>query len=204
MRNLGRLLVAALAAVCLLSVAVGAASANHLEVSNAERGFRLVGTQSFTYSAFILITCSVTLEGTFSARTFEKVVGRKIGDVTRATFEACNNGDSVRPLAETLPWEVQYVSFSGVLPAITAVTTKIVRGGYLLSGSFGGCLASASAENPETLALELSSGAVVSGQLSATLPLRTVSGICPATTSVRGSYTATVQGETAHTIVRLI
>ncbi len=122
---------AGLAATLLMGLAVASASANRLSVSNQQ--FRIVWGQLLMFDegmgASAHIRCPVTLEGSFHSRTFAKVSGALIGNVTRAipgAAETCAEG-SATMLTETLPWPVTYASFSGTLPRITRVRV-LIRG----------------------------------------------------------------------------
>ena len=113
------------AVAVVLALAVGAASANRLSVSNSQFRF-LMRSFELTSSQFE-ITCGVTLEGSFHSRTFAKVQGALVGFFSRASVDTpgCTGG-RMSVLAESLPWHVRYRSFSGTLPAISAVALDVV------------------------------------------------------------------------------
>jgi hypothetical protein len=146
-----------------LAAAVGTASASRLEVRGAERGFR------FTWSAFSVLTafnetgyftsCPVTMEGSFNARTIAKVPGIPIGYVTRAvvTEASCRGGANVRIhfLQETLPWQLRYSAFTGVLPRIGRVRATLNNVAIRVSELGWNCLFRATSEKSMLLALRL-------------------------------------------------
>ncbi|HEX7291736.1 MAG TPA: hypothetical protein VF250_11485 [Conexibacter sp.] len=73
--------------------------------------------------------CALTLEGSFHARTMTKSAGSLIGYVTRAVLEACASG-SATVLQSTLPWHIQYASFTGILTArITSIRANVINAG---------------------------------------------------------------------------
>jgi hypothetical protein len=119
MRTRSKLLMASMAAAALLSYSVAGASANRLSVSN--RLFRITWTNLKLQRPpeTALVSCPVTLEGSFHSATIRKVTGDEIGSVTRGIVkgESCTGGTIVL-LTEILPWPVSYEHFSGTLPAI--------------------------------------------------------------------------------------
>jgi len=82
------------------------------------------------------VRCPVTLEGSFSSESFPKTSGLRLGSVTRAalTEGSCTNGRA-RVLAETLPWAVQYSSFTGTLPAISSIALRLGGAAFSVRGS---------------------------------------------------------------------
>jgi hypothetical protein len=124
MRTSAKALMMTLAAAILLAAATSTATANRLEVSN--QGIRAV-FPNLVLGALggggNMLTCPVTLEGTFHSRTFTKVSGALIGYITRARVQeaACRGSANIpnakaQVLQETLPWHVDYLSFNGTLP----------------------------------------------------------------------------------------
>jgi hypothetical protein len=79
-----------------------------------------------------------------------KVVGSLVGYITRATLGLCAVGRATI-LRETLPWHVQYSTFSGLLPNITSVRT-LTDTRFRIMEPFGiACLFASTAERRATL-----------------------------------------------------
>lgn len=127
MQHRSKLLLAALIATTLLSLAVGSASARRISASSST--FRIVW-RSFEFIAFSTqIACPVTLEGSFHSRTIAKVSGALIGYIDRAIVGGpCtgSTGGRARALTETLPWHVRFASWTGTLPTITSLHVTLV------------------------------------------------------------------------------
>lgn len=127
---------AALAAALLLSAAVTSATANRL--ASNETGFRITYAPiSFIPSFGSSITCPLTLEGSFHSRTLTKTAGSLIGYVNRAILGTCEAG-RWRINSETLPWHLQYASFAGTLPNITAINYNLIRMSWDMQGEIFG------------------------------------------------------------------
>lgn len=131
-----KLLLAALAAALMLAASVNAASANRL-VRN-EGAFRVTFSPlSFVPSFGSTVRCPVTLTGSYHSRTITKTAGSLIGYVNSVTVGTCEAG-TARARTETLPWHLQYASFAGTLPNITATTENLIRGSYEVQGEIFG------------------------------------------------------------------
>jgi len=74
----------------------------------------------------------VTLEGSFDEFIAAKTARAHIGAVTSGAVGACISG-SATVMRETLPWAVQYSSFSGTLPAITSVGMRLVGAAFRIA-----------------------------------------------------------------------
>jgi hypothetical protein len=136
----------------VLGVAAQAATASTFAI--VEPTFRATW-RSFVFqgSEGSRVTCPVTLEGTFTGVTMAKTAGARIGNVTGSSIGTCTGG-SARALTETLPWTIQYSSFSGVLPEITGVTMRAIGAGFKIHPtSLPECLARTEERNPLTLAM---------------------------------------------------
>jgi len=126
----------ALVALCsalVLSLAVGLASANHISISN--QTFRMVWSPLTWAGTEVSVRCPVTLEGSFTSRTLTKTVGAQVARITRADVGTCTGGTETF-LTETLPWTLQYESFSGTLPLISRVTLGLIGFDHLLVTGF--------------------------------------------------------------------
>lgn len=165
------------AAILLGAVVVSSASARSFSVSS--QTFRALFFQLERNDERLEITggfgtyrCALTLEGSLHARTIAKVASTLIGHVNRADMAACSTGlFENRVLRETLPWHIQYRSFTGVLPNISTFAVSIV--GFAMQireGAFNiTCLGTSTAEQP--LILTRQGGAVTaSGTMRTTCP----------------------------------
>lgn len=155
MPSRSKLVLAALAAIMLLSLAVSAAVAGRLRTG--ERNFSLIWESNqntktnFTWidALEVPITCPLTLEGSFLERTIAKTTGVNIGSINQASLGACGPGNATI-LRETLPWAMQYVGFTGRLPEISTISISILGMSVLLEpGAMGyRCLFRTSATEP--------------------------------------------------------
>lgn len=158
-----RLARASLLAVVLLCGLAGSAPANRLSVS--ERAFRLVWNPN-KMSAYLgtmetglekVASCNVTMEGSFHSSTFLKSSSAPVGQITRAAVatETCVGG-TIALLTETLPWQLSYASFTGVLPVIRQVIVNVVGLSMLVTASgTGECLLRSTTTNPMVERVEL-------------------------------------------------
>src|SRR4029077_15272287 len=103
--------------------------------------------------------------------TIAKVAGQLTGFITTARLGPCASGTATI-LQETLPWHIQFVSFTGTLPNITAMTRSLVGGGFRVR-EIGGvtCLTRSTATNPMRGILNIGAGGVITGaRLGGTIP----------------------------------
>lgn len=151
LNRLRRLLVAGALTASLLALASSSASA--IQLSLSEPTFRVVWTSARFVFSGVTVSCNVTLEGSLHRPSIAKVTGSLIGSITRATPGSCSNG-TMSVLTATLPWHVQYSSFTGTLPNISTLTMRVIG----LSGSwtFLGltCLGRTEAGTPAALIAE--------------------------------------------------
>lgn len=158
MRTRSKLLLASVAATAIFAFAVGTASANRLENPVAERGFRATWTSLTLEAGGRRIACPITLEGSFTARTFAKRARTSIGLVNRATRGTCSEGTG-SILTETLPWDVEYNSYGGTLPNIERVTLLLIRASFRASNGIA-CLAGTEANEPARAIVRVNSGSI--------------------------------------------
>jgi hypothetical protein len=127
MKSTRRLLLASVLATVLLPSAMASASRLGLSANT----FRIVSGEG-ERPGFVI--CPLTLEGSFHSTTLLKVFRGLIGLITRAAMneERCNGG-SGRYLAETLPWHLQYAGFAGTLPNISAIGTRVIGLGIVVT-----------------------------------------------------------------------
>jgi hypothetical protein len=215
-----KLLLAALTATALFAVAVSA-SANRFEISNFERGFRVVfsSLELSSTAGSEIVRCPVTIEGTWHQRTLLKTSGRLIGFITRAAIgvtEPPCSGGVARVLSESLPWHVRYESFTGTLPNITSLKTQIIGAAFQtrVTGGLGiTCLALSSAAHPISTIIDLPPMPGPNGlflarevRVSASgIPLTGEGGICGlATGRIAGTGRPTILGSTEQIGIKLI
>jgi hypothetical protein len=147
---------AVVGAVVLLGSLATAASARNLSVSNLR--LRATFASAELSGLFGTTGCALTAEGSFHTRTIAKVVSRLVGYVTSASLGPCRNG-SATLLTETLPWHVQYGSFSGSLPNISGVTGKVVNVSFRIRETGGiTCLFRSTTAEPATTTLSREAG----------------------------------------------
>ena len=134
--NVIRRLLTTMVVVAAVVLASSIASGSRLSLSATT--FRIVSGAGVR-EGFVI--CPLTLEGSFHSRSFAKVPGALIGYITRARLEEelCSGGEA-RYLQETLPWHLQYASFSGFLPNITSITTNVIGLGIVVTRFGRSCL----------------------------------------------------------------
>lgn len=129
MLKYSRTLLALVGATVAMGALVATASANRLALNSTS--IRATWT-SMTFTALeITVRCRVTLEGTQHSATITKSAGALIGYITGATVDEANcTGGRARANTETLPWHVTYESFTGTLPNIEAISTRVAGGTF--------------------------------------------------------------------------
>ncbi len=207
-----RLLLVALAAALMLTVSVGVADANRLNLSTTSFTIRWrefyvpTGVRPEELGELEETTrCPVTLSGSFHARTFAKVRDSLIGYVSAAQSSICTNGMAT-VLRTGLPWHLTYQGFTGALPAISSARSSLI--GFGLSvfvprlGS--NCLIRTTAAEPLPLDFnrQTATGRItdvtipIGNQISATggilCPTRWTLGGAPATLETGGGASVTV------------
>jgi hypothetical protein len=170
-----RLFLAAFTSMLALAIAVSAASANRLSVSN--QSFRTVFTPWIFQSSEeggVQLRCNLTLEGSFHTRTLSKTRGALIGHVTRASLNNCS-GVFVTTLQASLPWHISYRSFTGTLPSITGLQIDIVGFTFLLDTALTDCLYQSTMSAPVPATINISGGRATSVAFneSGAVPIRT-------------------------------
>jgi hypothetical protein len=149
MRRYTRHLVIGLTAALMLALAVGAASARNISVSN--QNIRVVWSPlTFNGEGLLETRCNVTLEGSFHYRTIIKRERALIGLITRAGLtRPCPRGIAWiyngternerlgnTTLPTSLPWHITYEGFTGTLPNITGIRILLDRARFLLEAGF--------------------------------------------------------------------
>lgn len=162
MKHRYRLLLIAASAAAVMLLAVGTASARRLEASAGNIQVVWSPLQFGAPEIGQNISCPVTIAGSFHSKTISKVSGQLVGYINRVIVgsAACSEG-SARALAETLPWHIQYNSFTGTLPNITGITFTMVGIRFSHTNHEGiTCLIGTTQANPGWATSELSSGRV--------------------------------------------
>lgn len=158
-----RLLVVGLLAAFLLTVAVGASSANRLSISN--RNIRSVWNKlNFTDSGgeVVNVECDITIEGSLHNSTITKTRGALIGYVTRAPQpQNCTGGGATIP-QETLPFHVRYDSFTGTLPRPSGERLQIVGATFRMNVGFE-CTYKTTAEAPAFFIDNIEANGLITG-----------------------------------------
>lgn len=161
--KLVRLLVAVTSAVAVLLVLASSASAGRISAS--EQRLRATFTRMDFSGALGTIECEAVIDITLHSRVITKTAGSLIGYVTAGNVNRCSRGGAT-VLRETLPWHIQYTSFSGTLPNISTIRVGIL--GFALrvrEPTFGiTCLFFSGAAQPVIMDLSGSgTGALLSG-----------------------------------------
>ncbi len=182
----------------LLALGACSAAAAYFELPNSS--WRSTWRQVEFTGGFGTVRCSLTLEGTFSRRTFEPTAGLLVGYVTRASVGPCPSG-SATVLTAALPWHVRYSSFTGTLPTITAVSFNVVGAAMQVREPTFGivCLLTTTTTEPMTL-----SGSTGEPDEEGVFPFSTfrfgegpIETSCGIRAALAGTGTPTVAGETA-------
>lgn len=175
-------------AALILAAAVSTASARSFSLSS-EQISAAWSPLNFIVGSFepITIRCVLSLEGSFHARTFAKVREALVGYITRpAIHSPCTNGE-FHVLAETAPWHLRYEGFTGALPRITSIRTRLIEFSIWFNSALGlRCLYRSTVTNPAALTLFFESGTPTSAALEVTLP-ETQGGMCLGTIRIEGT-----------------
>jgi hypothetical protein len=128
--------------------------------------FQMVWISMSFESFFTTVRCPVTLDGSFSARTFAKRQDQTIGQMyhTALNGRACTGGSATLELLAANA--LVYRSFTGTLPRITGVITGVLgwRIRAVTTEGFEVCTATTTLRNQAGLTLEVNEGTgVVTG-----------------------------------------
>jgi len=145
-----RTILLVLAATSLLAAGVSTATARRFTFT--AQPFKIVW-EHFEFARISeSVRCEVTLEGTYHSTVFDKTIGAQFGSITRATVERCE-GSTLAVLRETLPWGLEYLSFTGSLPIIERIRLRVV-GLSMVWGSFERCLIATTTTSPLVINFE--------------------------------------------------
>lgn len=163
-----RLLLASVTAAVLLGALTTTAAAR--SISTSSQTWRAAFRELLFEGPFGSARCQITLEGSFHSRSIAKASGSLIGYITRAGQGPCT-ALTATVLTETLPWHMQYVSFSGTLPTITAINTNIIGWSVRYREAFGiTCLGRSTAAKPVRIVYTVSGGRITTARISGTIP----------------------------------
>ena len=156
-----KLLFAVIGSIAVLGDLVASASATRLSSSSST--LRATFPRFEFVGPFGTTTCILTLEGSLHSRTITKTAGLLMGYITRAILGTCTAG-SATILRESLPWHIQYGSFSGTLPNnIMTLVTNVVGFNYRVRESGGvTCLFRSTVAEPIRLTANVGAGNVLS------------------------------------------
>jgi hypothetical protein len=207
MRTRSKLILAGLAATLLMSLAVSAASASRLSISN--KNFRVTWTELiFTGPAGEgFVTCPATMEGSFHSATIRKVEGALIGHISRASVASasCRGGSATFNQA-SLPWHVTYLGFIGSLPKIELIILLLQGVNFTVEVSGIRCGYGRPEDNARGNANVEAGGAITSFRPDPSIRLNRLSGgfSCPEQGGLAGPGMVTLLGNTTKITIRLI
>lgn len=217
LRRLVLVLVGTLAAAATVAAIAGARniSMSDSAIRATFREFRSGGS-----GGSVDIRCPLTLEGSFHSRTYAKVRGTLVGQITRAAMgHPCTgtggdmyvlNGVEVqegRTVANTLPWHVRYFSFNGTLPRLSAVTLDIIGFSWIYPPFGEVCLYRSTETNPARFVWNVASESRVTGiTAEPTPPVLLNSGgiLCPREITYQNSGTISRLATTTAISITLI
>jgi len=207
MHHQTRLALTALTATLLMACCVSSASANRLSVSN--KNTRSVWARLVLQngsSGANLVTCPVTIEGSFHSATIRKVIGALGGYVTRATAGRPCTGGAVTINQASLPWHITYEGFEGTLPNIEEIFILLSNVNYTVEVFGVRCGYGTPTDNLDLRASRNASGEVMIGDQLESVNNKLSGGIlCPASGKyIPLSELATVLGTTTRISITLI
>lgn len=176
------------------AAALACSSASAIQLSLSEPTFRAVWSPARFIFSGATVSCNATLEGSFHTTSVAKVQGSLMGHVTRIAVNSCTAG-TMSVLTETLPWHVQYGSFTGTLPNISAMTMRLI--GMSASWTFLGvtCLGRTEAGTPAAMIAERNgSGTITSLRWDESLPIPLTGSGCSSIRGRLGGTTSSVTG----------
>jgi len=207
MRTRSKLLLAAISAPALLGLAIGTASARNLEISNSANGFRITWNPLRIEFSGREARCPVTFEGTFERSSIVKSPSSRVGRVIGAAVGTCTRNTATF-LRETLPWELDYNSFTGTLPSIASVSLNLIRASFSANLEGIECLAQSRSDQPWSGIITAEANGTFTGfRTDESRSIETSGGFFCITSRARASgdaSTITSRGGTTAITVRLI
>ena len=141
------------------------------------------------------VECEVILNGTSHSNTIAKTANSLIGFITAGNVNRCSRG-SATILRETLPWHVQYASFTGTLPVIGSISTRVIGGSYRVQEpTFSiNCLSRTSTTEPSfgTYNRNTATGAITSATVSGSIRCGEFNGVLEGNSSSITAHTITL------------
>ena len=208
-----KLLVSSIAA---LALGAGVASASKFSINEPRVRVTWTPLTRLSFSSAVAeVACAVTLEGSFHSSTISKTARALIGYISRAsiaTAECIANGNGVSSgsavlLPATLPWHIQYDSFTGILPTPSGARIRLVdasfRARITIFISTIECLYRSTAANPLVGRAELNAGGTIlklRADEAFEIPYVEGPGTCPASIAPRGEGTVRRLGTTTQLV----
>jgi len=160
--RLHKLFLVVVSATALFAALASTASAGRL--SQSSQTLRATFREVRFRLPFGTTNCAVTLEGTLHSGSIRKVAGTLMGYITRAAVTTTCLSGSATILSETLPWHVQYESFTGTLPNILTIRTRVIGSSFRVREPNGiTCLARSTTTEPALGTYEREAGGALSG-----------------------------------------
>ena len=205
MRRRSKLLLGGFVAMLALAVAINTASAHRFEFSSESiKAIAAEVTMTGQGNLFI-VRCGVGIQGVFHSRTIAKVSGQLIGLLTSGVASRpCVGGEAwilngVEVLegvttANTLPWHIQYNSFTGTLPRINGIRVAVIGFSVLVRATILGvpteCLYRSTQASPlfAIIMLNAETGVATNWTYEGATSIPKNAGVaaCPATVRVAG------------------
>ena len=205
--------------VLLLAVAAEAASANRLNVTNKNFRISFTDLAKREPTAGIVVSCPITMEGSFHANAIVKMREILIGYITRASTNnaagcaggrifALNGVENLEGVVvgNSLPWHIQYISFRGTLPRLEGMRVAVIGASLLVEIAGLECLYRSTAARPWFGIFTVGAGGVLGFRSDETVavPINGEEGFCPRQIFVEGSGTVTLLGNTQRITLTLI
>jgi hypothetical protein len=199
--TLVKLVLGAFVVILPLAAMAGAAAGRRIEASESLLYGLFTPLRMVSAEGSFSIACNITILATMISRTFSKVSGasiRRVGHVVVA--EPCTGGRA-RVLAETLPWDVRFNSFTGTLPSITSIRLQVVGMALQVEVLFGTCLYATSGAHPAMFDENLNAAGEATGiRALSEFRIPSQTGFCP---EARLEGTGTVVAGTERSTTRM-
>lgn len=191
--KLGKVILVVVGATVLLAALVSTASAGRLSTSST--ALNATWTRFGFRGGLGTADCEVILNGSFHERTISKTNGTLSGFITAGNINRCARGGAT-VLRETLPWHVQYDSFTGALPTIVSIRARIIGVAFRVrEPTFAiECLSRSTAEEPGLITFnrDTATGAVRSASAGGSIRCGGITGTLEGTSSGLSASTITL------------